>query len=200
VLAVARALSLQAHHDTEQARAGYQRELRGGIASDARLYADDRAKPELVLAHTHFHALCGFRPLAEIRAGFERMGLGDVAPPAAQRRQWLPASSRAGSRPMQWLAYDDSTARSCRRTRRERKWPRCDPTRRATSGDPASRAAAAALDRLSPGEAIFLEAGELHCYLEGAARRDHVSSDNVLRAGLTASGVRRTSCCASVAS
>ncbi len=38
---------------------------------------------------------------------------------------------------------------------------------------------------LAPGEALFLEAGELHCYLGGVAAEIMAASDNVLRAGLT---------------
>ena len=191
VLAVARALSLQAHPDTEQARAGYQREQCGGVANEARLYADDRAKPELVLAHTHFHALCGFRPLAEIRAGFERMGLGDVAPPfGAAEGEWLRGFFA------RWFAPDAIASRATRLDRALDTAARADASDEAAAlmlrlaaqhpGDPGILAPLLLHSiELSPGEAIFLEAGELHCYLEGAAAEIMSSSDNVLRAGLT---------------
>jgi mannose-6-phosphate isomerase len=39
--------------------------------------------------------------------------------------------------------------------------------------------------RLSPGEAVFLPAGNLHAYLCGAGVEVMASSDNVLRGGLT---------------
>jgi len=39
--------------------------------------------------------------------------------------------------------------------------------------------------RLQPGEALFLAAGNMHCYLHGTAVEVLASSDNVLRAGLT---------------
>src|SRR5690606_10220559 len=38
---------------------------------------------------------------------------------------------------------------------------------------------------LEPGEALFLPAGNLHCYLSGVAVEVMASSDNVLRGGLT---------------
>jgi mannose-6-phosphate isomerase len=191
VLAVARALSLQAHPDAEQARAGYQREQHGGVALEARLYADDRAKPELVLAHTRFHALCGFRPLAEIRAGFVRMGLGDVAPPGgAAEGEWLRGFFA------RWFAPDAIASRAMRIDRALAAAARADENDEAAAlmlrlaaehpGDPGILAPLLLHSiELSPGEAIFLEAGELHCYLEGAAAEIMSSSDNVLRAGLT---------------
>ncbi len=41
------------------------------------------------------------------------------------------------------------------------------------------------LVELSPGQALFLPPGELHCHLEGFAVELMASSDNVVRAGLT---------------
>ncbi len=191
VLAVERALSLQAHPDAEQARLGYQRELGRRVASEARLYADERAKPELVLAHTRFHALCGFRPLAEIRAGFERMGLGDIAPSSgAVEGEWLRAFFA------RWFALDAIGSRDARLDRALEAAARVSASDQAAAwmlrlaaqhpGDPGILAPLLlhAIE-LSPGEAIFLEAGELHCYLEGAAAEIMSNSDNVLRAGLT---------------
>ena len=191
VLAVARALSLQAHPDAEQARVGYQREQSGGVALEARLYADDRAKPELVLAHTRFSALCGFRPLAEIRAGFERMGLGDVAPPVdVDEGEWLRGFFA------RWFAPDAIASRATRLERALDAAARASASDEAAAlmmrlaaqhpGDPGILAPLLLHSiELAPGEAIFLEAGELHCYLEGAAAEIMSSSDNVLRAGLT---------------
>jgi mannose-6-phosphate isomerase len=189
VLAVERALSLQAHPNAEQARVGFEREQ--GVASEARLYADERAKPELVLAHTRFQALCGFRPLAEIREGFERMGLGDIAPSAgAVEGEWLRAFFS------RWFAPDAIGSRDARLDRAQAAAARASASDEAAAwmirlaaqhpGDPGILAPLLLHTiELSPGEAIFLEAGELHCYLEGAAAEIMSSSDNVLRAGLT---------------
>ncbi|HEY0484845.1 MAG TPA: mannose-6-phosphate isomerase, class I [Mycobacteriales bacterium] len=65
VLAVEAPLSLQAHPDATQARAGFAAEEAAGIPLDspARNYRDASPKPELVCAVTPFEALCGFRPL-----------------------------------------------------------------------------------------------------------------------------------------
>ncbi|MFM7962727.1 MAG: type I phosphomannose isomerase catalytic subunit, partial [Actinomycetota bacterium] len=62
LLAAAQPLSLQTHPSAEQAKAGFAREEAAGIAHDAkhRVYADDRAKPEMIVAISTFEALCGF--------------------------------------------------------------------------------------------------------------------------------------------
>ena len=45
--------------------------------------------------------------------------------------------------------------------------------------------------RLAPGDALFLQPGDLHAYLHGTALELMASSDNVLRAGLTPKPVDR---------
>lgn len=70
LLAADRALSLQAHPNAEQARAGFERENAAGVAVDApgRNYKDPFPKPELVLALSEtFEALVGFRHVSESR-------------------------------------------------------------------------------------------------------------------------------------
>lgn len=191
MLAVEQALSLQAHPDAEQARSGYAREQQGGVTIEARLYADEHAKPELVVAHTAFRALCGFRLLAEIRAGFERLDLGDLAPAqGAGEGDWLRAFFA------RWFATDGAELRAPRLERALAAASRASADDVSAAlmlqlaaqhpGDPGILAPLLlhAID-LAPGEALFLEAGELHCYLEGVAAEIMSSSDNVLRAGLT---------------
>lgn len=190
ILAVERALSLQAHPDAAQARTGFERETRAGVAGAARLYADAGAKPELIVAWTPFRALCGVRAPDDVRAHFERAQLSDLAPaPGADGGVWLRAFLA------QWLAPDADGSRT----------RRIEAALAATRGD-TNDAAIACMQRLAlqhpgdpgvvaplflheielaPGEGLFLAAGELHCYLEGAAIEIMASSDNVLRAGLT---------------
>jgi mannose-6-phosphate isomerase len=70
VLAAAEPLSLQAHPTLERARAGFERENAEGVPLDAphRNYKDALHKPEVVVAISdRYEALCGFRPLAEVR-------------------------------------------------------------------------------------------------------------------------------------
>lgn len=182
VLAVERALSLQAHPDAAQARAGFDA---GTHADGEPLYVDADAKPEMVVAHTRFRALCGFRPLAEIGAALEAVGLldGDPIADAASLRAWL----------ARWLDPRRDAARAARLDRALAIARGSDPAhalmRRLADEHPGDPGAVAplllhAVD-LAPGEGLFLGPGELHCYLDGTAIEIMGASDNVLRAGLT---------------
>ena len=66
-------LSIQAHPDREQARAGFQREDEQGIPLDAphRNFKDTNHKPEVMVALTDFWLLHGFRSIAAIRQMLE---------------------------------------------------------------------------------------------------------------------------------
>jgi len=196
LLAAAAPLSLQAHPDAEQARAGFERENALGIPLDSerRCYRDACHKPELLCALEPFEALCGFRPLEAIREQVGRLGLPGLA-------DWVSAEL---ARPEPLHALLGALLR-------------LDPGRRsdfvAAAGDAASGLADPALAwiprlarlhpgdagalaplfleyvRLEPGEALFLPAGELHGYLGGFAVEVMASSDNVLRGGLTSKHV-----------
>jgi mannose-6-phosphate isomerase len=70
ILAAAAPLSLQAHPTLERAREGFERENAAGVPLDdpKRNYKDALHKPELVVALSErYEALCGFRPLVEVR-------------------------------------------------------------------------------------------------------------------------------------
>ncbi|MCU1501525.1 MAG: hypothetical protein JWM12_879 [Ilumatobacteraceae bacterium] len=176
VLAAAEPLSLQTHPTAAQAETGFARENQAGIAPDApdRIYRDVAAKPELLCALTPFEALCGFRPFHESIAWFESMGWTELA-----------THLRAG--PREYM-----------------HWALAGGPHRLPDGAPAwvQRIAgrypgdggvlvALLLNRimLQPGEAIFLEAGNLHAYLLGTAVEIMASSDNVIRGGLTSKHV-----------
>lgn len=184
VLAVERALSLQAHPDAAQARAGFDREQRAGVALADRLYADAGAKPELIVALTPFHALSGFRPLYAIRAALDHVGLGALVPSHDDGLRAFLAS---------WLAPDPNADRDAALARALAAARPADPAEacmlRLAGEHPGDPGAIAALllhaIELAPGEGLFLEAGELHCYLGGVATEIMAASDNVLRAGLT---------------
>src|SRR5262249_44726385 len=63
LLSAVEPLSLQAHPDAEQAKAGFAEEEAAGTPYDvpSRTFKDPHAKPELIVALTPFDALCGFR-------------------------------------------------------------------------------------------------------------------------------------------
>ena len=196
VLAVERALSIQVHPDARQAAEGFAREQAEGMPLDAaeRCYRDPSPKPELVCALTPFRVLRGFRPVAEIREAFRRLGgealalaacLDDAPSPAEGLRRLLdallgmPAADRA-------RGLAGAVAEASKRAGDD---PACAWVERLAAEHPGDPGALAPLYlrlfTLAPGEAMFLPAGELHAYLHGTAVELMANSDNVLRGGLT---------------
>jgi mannose-6-phosphate isomerase len=193
VLAAEQPLSLQAHPNPEQARAGFERENAAGMPLDAerRSYRDPHHKPELICALTRFTALCGFRPLAELRAHLEALGTPETRACAAPLRERGEAGLEACFRGLWSL---DASARgrvlaravACSREDRGEAWRWVARLAEAYPGDVGALAPLLLnLVELAPFEALFLEAGCLHSYLEGAGVELMANSDNVLRAGLT---------------
>lgn len=189
VLAVERPLSLQAHPDAAQARAGFARERAAGVAPAERRYADPFAKPELVCALTPFAALCGFRPAAELAARLAELGAGELVPATGDDEArlagflggWLALAPEARRAPLERV-------RAAARARAARD-PECAWLLRLDAEHPDDPGVLAPLFlhlvELAPWEALFLPPGELHCYLAGVAVELMESSDNVLRGGLT---------------
>ena len=195
IIAAERPLSLQAHPGREQARAGYADEQARGVPLDSpeRSYVDPHHKPELVCALTPFEALCGFRAIpqtlellsgldtpvlgkyvAALRARPDRDGLREVVTglltvPADRRKRLVDSVVAA-------CAADPSTPELRTAVELGEAYP----------GDPGV-IIALLLNRLrlAPGEAMFLAAGNMHCYLRGTAVEVLANSDNVLRGGLT---------------
>ncbi len=201
VLAADEPLSLQAHPSAEQAVEGYEREDRAGVPvnSPVRNYRDRSHKPELLVALTEFQALAGFRPAARsvaLMRAFEVAALdpyialltdqSDAAGLRALFTTWITAPQPdidalipavlEGA-----IAYIRSGAKEFADEARTilelgEHYP----------GD-AGVLAALLLNRvgLTPGEGIFLPAGNLHSYLHGVGMEVMANSDNVLRGGLT---------------
>jgi mannose-6-phosphate isomerase len=200
VLAADEPLSLQAHPSLEQAREGFAREDAEGIARDAadRNYKDPNHKPELICALTELHALAGFRdPAVTVRLlralevpelaghaellaaqpdadGLRALFTTWITLPQAVLDSLVPALQEGCVR----LAGSDGEFSTEARTVLElsERYP----------GD-AGVLAALLLNRVTiePGEALYLPAGNLHAYLNGAGIELMANSDNVLRGGLT---------------
>jgi mannose-6-phosphate isomerase len=206
-LAAARPLSIQAHPDREQARRGFERENREGIALDAphRNYKDPSHKPEILCALGPFTALCGFREPGEIRRG-----LGDFLSGASPSLRHgtaalMAALDKAAGPP------ETGTASGALRAFFSALFSLSPEVRRELTGyilesrgsrGPAGKYLAALAERcpgdpaiiaplylhvleLRPGEAVFLAAGVLHAYIEGFGVELMANSDNVLRGGLS---------------
>ncbi|MDF0530374.1 mannose-6-phosphate isomerase, class I [Tsukamurella sp. 8F] len=201
VLAAEEPLSLQAHPSREQAREGFARENAAGIdvGASERNYRDPNHKPEVVIALGRFEALAGFRAPSEtielLRAlqvpqldpylgmlvgqpdsgGLRAVFTTWITLPQPALAQLVPAVL-AGC--VQYLERGEDEYRG-------------EAELALTLGerytDDAGVLAALLLNRLvlSPGEALYLPAGNLHAYVNGAGVEVMANSDNVLRGGLT---------------
>ena len=195
-------LSLQVHPSQAQAAEGYALEEEAGIALDhpSRNYKDTNHKPEMVLALTRFQAVAGFRAprrAVEVLAGLD-------SPLARRMRRTLRLNpTRYGIRQV----FSDVVSAATRPSPQEidalvteiaaRFEAGTSPSLRVDSnvvrmaetfpGDPGI-AAALLLNpvTLQPGEALFVPAGSVHAYISGLGVEVMASSDNVLRAGLSA--------------
>ncbi|GAA0971404.1 mannose-6-phosphate isomerase, class I [Acrocarpospora macrocephala] len=174
LIAVDRALSMQVHPSLEQAAEGF---CRGDHN-----YSDPWPKPEMICALTPFSALAGFRPPGEAAELVAALGLPALTPIAdALASGDVLAALRillgwpAADRPA--LVHDlVRTADHDLVTQLAEQYP----------NDPAVLAPLLMRHhQLAPGEALYLGAGVLHCYLDGFGVEIMGSSDNVLRAGLT---------------
>lgn len=186
VLAADAPLSLQAHPDPEQARAGHAADAHRPAAQ--RNYVDPHHKPELLVALTSMEALCGFRDpavSAEVLAAFGVPSLEPVVtalrkgveglPDAVRQLLTLPNAERAGLVAAVTSAAVDGPDAHLARTLAA-SYP----------GDPGVLVALLLnLVRIAPGEAIWMPAGNLHAYLRGTGVEIMAASDNVLRGGLT---------------
>ena len=192
ILAVDQPLSLQAHPTRQQAQAGFDAQDERGIPIDAdhRSYRDRNHKPEMICALESFTAFCGFRPASTAAELLSSLNVSDLAPAigllqegrADQALRWLlerPPSAGAE------IAH--RVVESCGKPGpypAERQW-----AVRIGQQHPGDVGVATALMlnlvELSPGQALLLEAGNLHVYLHGVAVEIMANSDNVLRGGLT---------------
>ncbi|MDO4761591.1 MAG: mannose-6-phosphate isomerase, class I [Corynebacterium sp.] len=211
ILAADEPLSLQAHPSREQAMEGFERENSLGIDIRAphRNYRDDNHKPELIVALSRFHAMAGFRPVDETLALFEALDCPELSRyssmlggeddttqeaelrglfttwitiPVAVRKQLIDAivaraKVMATSVDMypEWMVLTASNVVDL-----HRHYP----------GD-VGVLGGLLLNYiiLEPGEAIYLDAGNLHAYCRGLGVEIMANSDNVLRGGLTSKHV-----------
>jgi mannose-6-phosphate isomerase len=204
VLAAAAPLSLQAHPSIAQAQAGFAADEAAGIPLGAphRNYRDQNHKPELLCALSEFWALCGFREVPQTLALLDELALAELAPVRSalgedgsssglsrvfSRLMTAPAEERAKLSRATTAACHAKASGSARFADELRWGARIG----ALYPDDVGVVVALLLNllRLSPGEAIYLPAGNLHAYLEGTGVEIMASSDNVLRGGLTAKHV-----------
>ncbi|MFE9175150.1 mannose-6-phosphate isomerase, class I [Streptomyces sp. NPDC007126] len=199
VLAAEQPLSIQVHPDRDQARSAFAaQQARGGHGP----YADDWPKPELLCALSRFEVLAGFRDREDAARLLEDLGVDGLRPVigllrAGTGEQALSEALRA----LLERARDDraplvsAVVASSRRLARSAH-PRAAAyaaVERMSRHHPEDLGLVASLllDHrvLEPGTALFMPAGGLHAYVHGVGLELLASSDNVLRAGLTAKEV-----------
>lgn len=201
LIAPTRALSLQVHPDRKRAAFQFAREEQAGIPLDSpqRSYRDSNHKPELVFALTTFQAMCGFR--APRRAAELLRDLDTALSNSLYETLHELPNSEGVRAAFSSLLRDETrpspeevaaVAAACaRRLEQGSMSPRVDQTvvrlHEQYPGDPGVVAPMLLNPvTLKPGEALFVPAGSVHAYLSGLAVEVMASSDNVLRAGLTA--------------
>jgi mannose-6-phosphate isomerase len=197
ILAAGMPLSIQAHPDLPQARQGFAKENRLQIPLNdpARNYKDGNHKPEILCALTPFDALKGFRKIDEIIALFEKAHIPSLDKLVRLLRKDKTTQGLAGFfSTLLALETEDRKRAISELTRASESLASTAPPFRwvirlhQCFSDDLGVFAPLLLNliHLEPGEALCIDPGELHSYLEGAGVELMANSDNVIRAGLTA--------------
>ncbi len=202
LLAADQPLSLQAHPSLEQAREGFARENAQGIDIHAheRNYRDDNHKPELLVALSEFHAMAGFRPLDKTRELFAALECEELDHYAlliseegeeennlrALFTTWITIPSAARAELIDAVVTAAQQARDHVEPWMQLVLDHVIDLQQRHPGD-IGVLGALLLNHLclKPGEAIYLDAGNLHAYISGLGVEIMANSDNVLRGGLT---------------
>ena len=196
VLAADRPLSIQVHPHMDQARDGFRRENQRGIPFEApnRNYKDASHKPECLCAVTRFEAMKGFRAPKDVLKLMDRVfcktPLAELAPlrknPDSHGLKRLFTSLMNMDNTRQARMVDEAAESAKLIAGEDRAFHWLLELNREYPGDGGVLSPLYLnLVDLSPGEAIYVPAGELHAYLSGVGMEIMASSDNVLRGGLT---------------
>jgi mannose-6-phosphate isomerase len=196
VLAAAKPLSIQAHPNAYQARDGFQRENAQKIPLDApnRNYRDANHKPECICALTQFWALSRFRRISGILSYLKKVcAQGLDAEINNLKQQPTSDGLKRFYTALMTMDVDRQKHIVAQALEQARRFEAEDPVFHwmlKIAGDYPSDIGVLApillnLICLEPGQALFLDAGELHAYLEGLGVELMANSDNVLRGGLT---------------
>ena len=195
VLAADQPLSIQAHPSKQEAIDGFARENQAGIALDAtdRNYRDDNHKPEIICALTPFWALNGFRPAADAVRLMEPVCPDDLKPAFKRLKDNGVDGLNPFFKSMLTLSANERERASAQMLIKAKSLARQSPVYgwMVTLAEwyPADMGilspALLNLIRLSPRQAMYLPAGQLHAYLDGVGIELMANSDNVLRGGLT---------------
>ncbi|XP_015597331.1 mannose-6-phosphate isomerase [Cephus cinctus] len=195
ILSVNKALSIQAHPNKERAVQLHR--------SHPDIYKDPNHKPELAIALTPFEALCGFRPISEIKQYLksvpelrtiigedkvlELMTMDEAGLPAALKKCFQNfINCDPGVVALQLRKLLDRIASLDESTRQILNANLLERLHSEYPGDIGCFGIYLFnFITLQPGEAIYLGPNEPHAYLSGDCVECMACSDNVIRAGLT---------------
>lgn len=196
VLAAAKPLSIQAHPSLKQASAGFEREnsLRIPLNAFNRNYKDDNHKPECICALTPFWALNGFRKISGILSLMEKIcsqsfnkeldDLRNQPDHVGLKRFFNDLMVMDSNR--QKLLINDAVKNAQKLSEYNKVFEWIVNLHNEYREDIGIFSPVILnLICLKPGQAMFLQAGELHAYLDGVGIELMANSDNVLRGGLT---------------
>lgn len=203
VLAAAEPLSLQTHPDKKTAENGFRKEENAGIplSDPQRIFKDPHPKPELICALTPFIAMCGFRPYQEIIRNFTVLKLNAVwqsyssfEKKTSQKNLKLLFSQIMDSNSAQ-LTQVFAAMEECKESISPKLKFTCQICKHLNEFYPNDSGVISPLllntFTLQPGQAIYLETGILHSYIQGAGIEIMTNSDNVIRGGLTPKHIDR---------
>nr|KAK5444902.1 Mannose-6-phosphate isomerase [Exophiala xenobiotica] len=206
VLSINKALSIQAHPN---------KKLAGELhAKDPKNYPDDNHKPEMTLAITPFEGLCGFRPLKEIAhflstipplrslvgeeasSSLEKVSSSSSASVDESKTALKTAFSTLMKSDRSVVADKSKDLLSLAESGNITPGPSvntsdelCELVTRCNSQFPQDIGLFVLFFlnfvKLSPGQAMYLKADDIHAYISGDIIECMASSDNVIRAGFT---------------
>ncbi|XP_020298994.1 mannose-6-phosphate isomerase isoform X1 [Pseudomyrmex gracilis] len=195
VLSVNKALSIQVHPNKEKAK-----ELHTLYSN---IYKDANHKPELAIALTHFEALCGFRPIKEIKDYLQNIPELHVVIGETNISLLLGATDSMINDILRQCFYTLMTCTPNEVARQlehlinrlhnkddsYKQWIKADLLKRLYTDYPGDVGCFTIYlfnyVILQPGEAIYIGPNVPHAYLFGDCIECMACSDNVIRAGLT---------------
>lgn len=195
VLSAGAPLSIQAHPNMKQAKRGFKKENRAGIDISApdRNYKDDNHKPELICAVTPFKAFKGFRKISELTRLLEELNI-PILEKKLNKLKMNP-TRKSLKEYYSWMMKIEGAEKD------DLIYQAVDYAKNKQDNPPFKEllnlysyysndigimcSIMLNLIVLQPGEAMYLDAGELHAYIDGTGMEIMANSDNVLRGGLT---------------
>lgn len=195
ILSAEKALSIQVHPNISDAQQGFVFENQLDIPLNAhhRNYKDRNHKPELVYALTHYQAMNGFRPYADIIANFHQANIAEIRDelmqfeqqPNAEGLRTFFTSLLTMNSEKQRYALDQLVSYATSTSDKELSQLIIELSQQYPNDNGLFGPLLLNVFTLKPGQAMFLNARTPHAYIKGTGLEIMANSDNVLRVGLT---------------